>query len=140
MTDITVTAAQIAVLYPTKADVRSYIAAEAITKGNAVYFTTAGKAGIADANAAGKQQFRGIALNTAPAGGAVDVIHKGEVAGFAVSGINADALVYLSDNVGKIADGVGTMTVPVGRVVVLTNGPTATKVLLVAVSWTAQWS
>ena len=38
------------------------------TAGQAVYVLTTGKCGVADANAAGKQQFRGIALNGAAAG------------------------------------------------------------------------
>jgi hypothetical protein len=140
MTDITVTAAQVAALDPLKAVIRSYIAAVAITKGQAVYFTTAGKVGVADANDSGKEQFRGIALNTVAAGDAVDVLHEGEVGGFSVSALNGDALVYLSNTAGKLATAAGTMEVHAGRVVVLTDGPTLTKVVRVFTQWEANWS
>jgi hypothetical protein len=139
MADITVTAAQVAPVDPIKATIRSYIAAETITAGQAVYFTTAGKVGVADANAAGKQQFRGIALNGGGAGQAIDVLHEGEIYGFTLSG-NADTFAYLSDTAGALADGVGTMTVPCARVVVLNNGATATKILRVFVQWEAAWA
>lgn len=140
MAEITVTTASVAVLDPIKSDIRSYFAAEAITAGQAVYFTTAGKVGVADANAAGKQQFRGIALQSVGAGSAVEVLHQGEINGFGVSALNGDAFVYLSDTAGVLADAAGTMTVPCGRVLALTNGSLMTKVLRVFVQWEAQWA
>lgn len=139
MADLTTTAAQIAPVYPTKANIKSYIAAEAITKGQAVYILAAGTVGVADANAAGKQQFRGIALNGGGAGQAIDVLHEGEVYGIGVSGLNANVLVYLSDTAGAIADAAGTLTVPAGRVVTLSDKD-ATKVVYVDVSWLADWA
>ena len=60
MSDITVTAAKVGLVDPLKATVRSYIATETITKGQVVNILTTGKVGVADANAAGKFQFRGI--------------------------------------------------------------------------------
>lgn len=139
MADITVTASRVGLLYPSKADVRSYIAAETITKGQAVYITTAGKVGVADANAAGKQQFRGIALNGGGAGQAIEVVHEGELAGFTVSGLNVGVLVYLSDTAGALADAAGTMTVAAGRVVA-TSDKDATKAVRIMTNWMADWA
>lgn len=132
MADIAVTAAQVAVLYPLKAEIYSFIAAEAITAGQAVYFTSAGKAGVADANASGKQQVRGIALNAAGAGSAVDVIKRGAVAGFTLGTYNT--LAYLSDTAGALADAAGTVSAPVGRIVALTDS-SLTKALYVDLNW-----
>ena len=139
MADIAVTTAQVAALFPDKAEIVDMIAVEAITAGQAVYQDTNGKAGVADANASGKQQFRGIALNAAGAGQAVSVLIRGHVAGFTVSGMNGDALAYLSDTVGRIADANGTMTVNVGRVTCLTDG-NLTKVLYICADWLRTWS
>ena len=139
MTDIALTAAHIGLCYPKSENIRSYIAAATITKGQAVYFTTDGTVGVADANDSGKQQFRGIALNGGGAGQAIDVLHEGEVYGFTISGLDADVLVYLSDTAGALADAAGTMTVAVGRVVCLSDKG-ATKVLRISTSWFAQWA
>lgn len=139
MTALTVTAAQVGMVYPDKSQVRDYIAAETITAGQAVYFTSAGKVGVADANASGKQQFRGIALNGGGAGQAISVLHEGEVYGFDLSGLNADALVYLSDTAGSLDTAAGTMTVRCGRVRTLSDA-NATKVLYVWTNWAENWA
>ncbi len=140
MADITVTTAQVAALDPKKAVIEKYIAAEAITKGQAVYLTTAGKAGVADANASGKVQFRGIALDTVAAGDAVSVLHEGVVAGFGVSGMNGDAIAYLSDTAGALSTTAGLTSVACGRVVTLTDAPTLTKALRIFTRWSADWA
>ena len=132
MADITVTAARVAMCDPIKAKKHTHIAAEALTAGQVVYTVAAsGRVGIADANASGKQQARGIALEAAGAGYPVTVLEEGDLFGFGVSGLDADALVYLSDTAGALADAAGTMSVPIGRVVRLTDTPTETKVLRV---------
>lgn len=140
MADIALVAARVSAIDPLKADIRSYVAAAAITKGQAVAFNTAGKVVVADANGAGLQQCRGIALNAAVAGMAVDVLHEGEVAGFTVAALNADALLYLSDTAGALADAAGTMTVRVGRIVVMNDAPNYTKVVRVFTQWDANWA
>jgi len=139
MADITVTAAQVAVVYPEQAEIVQMIAAAAITAGQAVYtVASTGKAGIADANDSGKEQFRGIALNAAAAGGGVSVLKKGHVYGFTLSG-NYDSAAYLSNTAGALADAAGTMTVNCGRVVGLPEA-NATKVLYVEADWLRAWS
>jgi hypothetical protein len=140
MADIALTAAQVGVVFPEDAEIISMICTEAITKGQAVYQLTTGKAGIADANAAGKQQFRGIALEDGAAGDVISVCKKGVLYGFTVSGLNADAIVYLSDTAGALADAAGTMTVNAGRVTIVTDNTNLTKVLYVEADWLRAWS
>jgi len=140
MTAITVTAAQVGVVDPTKAVIKDYIAAATIAKGEAVYQNTDGKADLADGNGSGTKQFRGIALNAAAAGAVVSVLEDGECYGFGVSGLNGDAFVYVGDTAGALADTAGTVTVPAGRVNVLTDTPTLTKVLRIFVRRSADWA
>jgi hypothetical protein len=140
MTDIVVTADRVSALDPLKALIKSYVAAVAILKGDAVYITTTGTVGKCDANDSGKYQFRGIALKAAAAGEITDVLQDGEVAGFAVSGLNVDARVYVSNTAGKLADAAGTVGIVAGRVSILTDQPTYTKVLRIFTQWEADWS
>lgn len=143
MTDIVVTAAQVGVVDPLKAHIKSYVAGATITKGQAVYLTTAGLVGVADANgSAPAPQFRGVALNGGGAGQAIDVLHDGECYGFTISGLNVGALVYLSDEAGKLADAAATnpgYTVVAGRVSCLADKD-KTKVLRIQTNWLADWA
>jgi hypothetical protein len=134
MTAIAVTTANVARNMDTKT--RSYIAAETIVAGQAVYKLAAGTIGVADANDAGKQQYRGIAINGGPAGTPIMVAYFGSVDGFTFTQ-NVDTLVYLSDTAGALADAAGTMTVPVGRIDMRDDG---TKFLFTDVNWLAQWA
>jgi len=140
MTDIVVTAAQVAMLDPIKCITRSYLAGVAITKGQAVYIYTDGTVKLCDANGSGTYQFRGIALNTVGIGQAVEVLHEGEVGGFTVAGMNADAVVYVSNTAGALATAAGTTDIVAGRVVCLTNGPTSTKVVRITTQWATIWA
>lgn len=140
MADIAVTATRVAAVHPQRATIYDFEAAEAITAGQAVYVLTTGKVGVADANAAGKQQFRGIALNSAPAGGGVSVLKSGYIWGFTVSALNGDALVYLSDTAGALADAAGTMSVSVGRVVAIPEVGGPVKALHVEADWLRAWA
>ena len=137
MADVTVTAGQVAVVYPLKAEIFNGIATESVTAGQALYMTSAGKYGVADANASGKQQVRGIALNAAGAGQAVSVLRRGHVAGFTLG--TYDSLVYLSDTAGALADAAGTMSVKVGRVDAISD-TALTKVLFVDVNLLTVWA
>jgi hypothetical protein len=139
MAAVAKTIAQIALVDPLKATVKSYIANEAIDAGEAVYIVAAsGNAALADANAAGLEQFRGIALNSVGVGQAVDVVEDGEVAGFTLTG-NYDTLIYVGDTPGGL-DTVAstTKTVVAGRVVPLADKD-QTKVLRVFVQREADW-
>lgn len=139
MADIVLTADQIAVVFPQYAEIIDVILTEAATKGQALYQLTTGKFGIADANAAGKQQFRGIALKKGAAGQAVPCLKRGHVYGFTVAALNCDVPLYLSDTAGALADAAGTMTVIAGRIVALSDA-NLTKVLFVDADWLRAWT
>lgn len=139
MADLALTAARIAPVHPQLSEIYSVIAVEAITKGQAVYFTTAGKAGVADANVANKQQCRGLALNGAAAGEVVDVIKNGHVYGFTLTSQSHDDPVFLSDTAGALADAAGTLEVPVGLVAPMADKD-ITKVVYLDCRWGADWA
>lgn len=139
MADITRTKAQVAMVHPQACEVFDFIANEAIEAGQPVYQLTTRKVGLADANAAGLQQFRGLALKSVGAGQAVSVLKKGTVEGFDLSSLDGDARVYLSDTVGELADAAGTMTVPVGRVFGLSDNDLS-RYLYVEADWLGVWS
>lgn len=139
MADIALTAAQIASVFPEKSEIFDMIAAETITKGQAVYQTSAGKAGLADADAAGKLQFRGIAMNGAAAGRPVSVCKKGHLYGFTISGLAYDAPVFLSNTAGALADAAGGTSINCGRVMPLTDKD-LTKVLYIEADYLRTWA
>src|SRR5512139_50485 len=138
MADITVTAAKVALVRPLESDVVNVKLAEAATAGQALYQTTSGTFGLADANGAGKQQFRGIALQAGAAGQVISMCRRGELYGFTLSG-NYDTLLYLSDTAGALADAAGTMTVDCGRVVAETDKD-LTKVAYICADWLRAWA
>lgn len=136
MADITVTAAKVGLVFPNmKPEVYPAIAAVAITAGQAVYVNSSGKAALADANAgSGAEKFRGIALNKAGVGQAVDVLKRGHAYGYTLSGAY-DSLVYLSNTAGSLADAPSaTNAVVCGRVVPLSDND-LTKVLYIDAEW-----
>jgi hypothetical protein len=139
MADITVTAAQVSIVFPDKAEIYDFIAGVTITKGQAVYQLTTGKIGLADANDAGKEQFLGIALNAAAAGKPVSVLKSGMVYGFGVSELNAGVQVFLSDTAGALADAKSaTKEVDCGKVIALPDNG-LTKVLFINADWCRVW-
>lgn len=139
MADIALTAARVEPIDPMFAEIYSLKAEEAITQGQVVYMTSTGTVGVADANAAGKQQAKGVALSGVAAGQMVDVLVRGRVAGFTVSGVNCAAILYLSDTAGAMADAAGTMTVPCGVVMAMTD-KSATRVFFANFRWRTAWA
>lgn len=139
MADIALTAAQIAVVFPDKAQIFPFVAAETITAGQVCFVDTAGKLQKADANVSNEQQARVLALNGGGAGQAIDGLKEGHVYGFTITQAY-DAPVFLSDTVGVIADAAGTLTVPLGIIAPLTDGPTITKVLFFSARWRADYT
>jgi len=139
--EIALTAAQIGMINPLKCKIKTYLAHEAITAGQAVYSVTAsGKAGLATAAAANNlAQFRGIALQTVGAGQAVDVLEEGELYGFTITQ-DYDAVVYLHDTAGTLSTTNGTVHVRVGRISQLTDGSTLTKVLSIVTRRDVIWA
>ena len=139
MPDLTLTAAHVQMIYPDRAEAYDAIAAETLTGGAACYQTSAGKQALADANAAGKEQVRGIMIPRVTSGvganQAFTLLKRGHVAGFDLSGLAYDALVYLSDTAGKLSDTASaTKTVRVGRVVALPDSA-LTKALYIDADW-----
>jgi hypothetical protein len=138
MADLSLTAAKIGVVDPLKAEIFTFIAAETITAGQVVYLTSSGTVGVADGNGSGTVQAKGIALNGGGAGQAIDVLKRGRVYGFTITQAY-DAVVYLSDTAGALADAAGSTTVPMGRVTCLPDKD-KTKVLYIECRWAADWS
>jgi hypothetical protein len=130
MADITRTKAKIGMVYPEFAEIHNGVAASAIEAGQPLYIDSNGKFAPADANDAAKDQFRGIALEDAGAGQAVSVLVRGHLYGYTFTQAY-DAEIFVSNNVGELADGAGGTSLSVGRVVAVQNSKDATKVLYV---------
>lgn len=129
MADLTVTAAQVAAVYPEKAVILQKTVSATVTAGQTLYQDTAGKAALADANVAGSQQTRYMALEGGASGDSISVLKEGHVYGFTLTSQAYDAPLFQSDTAGAIADAAGTLSVPVGTVEGIDQGGTITKVL-----------
>lgn len=136
MTVITVTAAQVAVVFPEQSEIYNVVLAEAVTKGQALYQTTSGTYGIAQADAVAKRQFRGIALEAANSGEGISMLKQGILAGYTLA--TYDDEVYLSDTAGALDTAPGTLLVKCGRVMSLAD-PSLTEVLYVEADWLREW-
>ncbi len=138
MADIALTAAQVAVCFPERAEIFSGIAGVTITAGQAVYLIIAsGKLGLADEDADAEHSWVwGIALNGGGVGQAIDVLRRGHVYGFTVSGLAYALICNLSTTAGALTDG-NSATNPIARVVPLSNSD-LTKVLYVDCTLAAQ--
>jgi hypothetical protein len=134
MADIALTATQVTAVDPEKAEIHDFLAAEALTRGQAVYMTTTGTVGIADGNASGKTALAGVALRAAAAGQPVPVLKSGAVYGYTVAALNVGTGIYLSDTAGALADAQATITTIYGRVIALTDS-SKTKVVYLDVIW-----
>jgi hypothetical protein len=131
MTAITLTASQISAVDPIKATIRNYITGVAVTRGVPVYIVgSTGKLAIADGNGSGTKQFRGITLDAGGIGAGIRVLEYGDVYGYDLSGLDYDAVVYISDTAGSLDTAAGTVTVIVGRVAPMSD-QALTKVLRV---------
>jgi len=132
MSDIALTAAKIAAVFPEKADIFTGIADVTITAGQAVYgIIASGLLGLADEDASAEASAcLGIALNGGGAGQPINVLRKGHCYGFTVSGLAYWLAVSLSNTAGALLD-TGAATGLVGRIEPLADYPTLTKVLYV---------
>ncbi len=135
MADITVTAAQVAAVFPEKAEIYPFVAAATITAGQALYVTSAGKVDLYDSNGSGTLQFCGIALTGGGAGQEIDVLKEGHCYGFAITGSAYFAPIYGSNTAGALADSAGSSSYVAGRVVPLSDAGNFTKVLYVQADW-----
>lgn len=139
MADLALTAAQIAVVFPKKAEVYIKTCAETITAGQSLFQDTDGKVQLADADAAGEQQTRFLALQGGGAGDSISVLKRGHVYGFTITQAY-DAPIFQSDTTGALADAAGTLEVPVGIVDGIDQGGTITKVLYFDARWRADYA
>lgn len=138
MTVIALTTAKIGRAYPHDDEVFPVKLAEAVTAGEVGYMLAAGTYGVADANAAGKQQARVLFLEAGAAGEWVTAIKRGYVEGFTVSSVDCDSVLYVSDTAGDLDDTTGTLEVHVGRVAMVPG--TTTKAVYVDFDWTTVWA
>lgn len=114
--------------------VLQFLAAAAITKGQAVYLSSAGTVDLADADVAASAEAIGIALNTAAAGAVVDVLVYGELDGF--TGLTIGGQVYVHTTAGSYTQAFNGGAVANGDLaagdyaVVLGRALTASKILV----------
>jgi len=100
-------------------------AGEAITAGEAVRIDTNGKFTGANATTTTENRIYGVATKTVAAGIPVTAIRKGVLDGFTFSQAY-DAVIFLSDTDGALADSAGTVSTIVGRVIPGTATTTGT--------------
>lgn len=139
MADFALTAAQIAPVFPDRAEIYHKTAAETITVGQSLFQDTDGKVQLADANAAGERQTRFLALDGGSAGQSIPCLKRGHCFGFTITQAY-DSVVFQSDTTGSLADAAGTVTVPVGIIDGIDQGGTVTKVLYFDARWRADYT
>ena len=133
--DITVTAAKVGLVYPDKAEVHDFVAAEAITAGQLFAQDSNGRAVLSDANGSNTlPQVKGLALNSVGIGQSVAGLKRGHVYGFTLTNNAYDALMYASATAGAVSDTAAGINNALARVVALPD-TSATKVLYFDISW-----
>lgn len=135
MSAITVTAAQVAILYPPYAEIYSYEAAEAIAAGQTVYINSNGKAALGDASNAETLVMAGLAIENKGAGGAVSVLKQGYVVGATLTGLAYGDPVYASDTAGGLDTAAGTVSKVLGRVAPINEAGNIQKALYIQSDW-----
>lgn len=90
--------------------------AVAFTAGQLGAIDSSGLAVLADANIAGAQQVRFMALSAGNVGETISGLEKGGINGFDLSSVDYDKDLFVSDAAGTLADTVGTLTVKCGIV------------------------
>lgn len=131
---LTVTASQIAPVYPESAEIYDYVAGSAVTPGQGLKWLTSGKVALANGAATATSYLRGVALGSAGAGQAVSMLKRGHVYGYDLTGLDAGQLVYLDNSNGALATAAGTVSVVAGIVTALPENSN-TKVLYIDADW-----
>ena len=117
-----ISTAQVVPVFLRQCRIRTYLVGPGgVTAGMAITVSPTGYAIPANTAVAGSEQFRGIAMETLGPGQGVDVLEEGFVAGFDLSAVAYDSLVYGQDTAGAIGTAAGTKSVPIGRVVPLSD-------------------
>lgn len=135
MAQVTVTPAQVAVLYPQKAIIYDRIAAVALEVGQVAVLNTAGRAVLGAAGTAPGTKNPGLVLTKAGPGQACSVLKEGHVAGFNVSALNVGASVFVSDTAGQLGDAAGTVSTLIGSVDAVAEAGGPVKVVYIEADW-----
>lgn len=135
MSDITKTTAKIGLVFPAQSETYNVVVSVAVTAGQTLYPEAAGTYALADADVAGRQQTRLMALESAGSNQAISAIKQGAMYGFDLSGMAYDDIAYQSNTAGAISDSAGSLNVPVAIVMALPDKPTYTKVLYFNPRW-----
>lgn len=134
MATITVDTGEVAPVFADRSEIIAAIAGEALEYGDPVFIKTGtGTAFKGDGAAAGTAAFAGYCLTKAGVGQAIDIMKRGHLYGFAISGLAYGARTYVG-NTGVTADVAGTVSVASGTVVPLSDSA-KTKVLYVDADW-----
>lgn len=128
MAAITVTPANVRMIFPHFAEAYPAVAGVALTAGQLVHFNSAGKLILTDADSAGTALCDGMCLESCGAGQATSYLVRGHVAGFTVSALAYRVLVYASDVAGGVDTAAGTVSLTIGRVLPMSDS-SFTKVL-----------
>lgn len=136
MAALTVTAAQVSVVFPEEAEIYDVVAGSAVTPGQGARLdTTTGKAILADGTGTANSKFRGVALGSAGANQGVSLLKRGHVRGYDLSGMSYGDPIYVSNTVGSLDTAAGTVSRVAGMVVALSNGGTPEKVAYIDADW-----
>lgn len=135
MGDITRTAAKVAPVFPDEAEMFPAILAATVASGQLGYYTSAGKIDLADGNGSGTTAPAGLAMDAGGAGQATNLLRRGHVYGWDLSGMAYWDPVYMSNTAGELSTTAGGTSVVVGRVVPLSDNGNLTKVLFIDMDW-----
>ena len=132
MAAITVTAASVGLVHPTRADTWPVKLAATVTAGQLLYINTSGSGGLCDTDDTSTDMPFGVALEGGVAGQVVSALKKGAMSGATLSSLAYGALVYASGTAGGLST---TSKVQcVGKVVPLSD-PSFTKVIYIDIPW-----
>lgn len=131
------TAAHVNISDPQYAETYPVLLGETASNGHAAAWNNQGRAVLARADQAARQQFRGVLVGRQ--GGAMSLVKRGRLGGYDVSALDYDAPVYLSDTPGAFDTAPGLVSVRVGRVVPASD-PQRTKLLYIEADWLRQWT
>lgn len=128
MAAVALTAAKIAPAQTTF-EKSTAIAGVAITAGQPIHLASTGKWALANSASAGNAVNVHIALSSVGAGQSLEGLRRGYLAGFTLTGLAYEAVVYLADD-STYGTTAGTVNTPIGIVGTSTDG-NLTKVLFV---------
>lgn len=141
MAAVTFTAAQVAPVEPSRCEILPLVAGAVVLTGQTIAWTAAGLAVLADADGAGTlKQGRGIALNDAGIGQAVDCFKRGCLAGYNLAALSVGDPVFLGATPGTLDTVITGTVAAVAQVMPSSDSNTTpTKLLWVDFSWSVPY-